>query len=162
MNHQPSAFQRFVHRFLMLKTISALLARVLQPADEFALFLTRGEHTFAELVGLPVIQLDTIGARTGLRRSHPLVGIRDEDKIILIGSNFGRRHHPAWVHNLRVHPACVVHFHGRSGKYLARETKDEERAKCWRMGLSYYGGYAVYEQRAAPRKISVWVLEPKN
>lgn len=160
MNRRPNPFQRFLHRILMLKGVSALLAHVLPPADEFARFLTRGNHTFAELVGLPIIELDTIGARTGLRRSHPLVGILEQGKFILIGSNFGNKHHPAWVHNLRAHPQCVVHFNGRSQICLAREVGGEERAHYWGLALEYYQGYAAYERRAAPRKISVWVLEP--
>ena len=161
MNHRPNAFQRFLHRFLILKPISAFLARALQPLDEASLHLTRGRHTVTELVGLPIIELDTFGARTGLRRSHPLVGMRDGDKIALIGSNFGREHHPAWVHNLRAHPECFVHANGRSQKYIARETDGEERANYWRLALAYYKGYAAYEKRAAPRKISVWILEPR-
>ena len=160
MNHQPTAFQLFLHRILMLKPVSALLSHILPPADEFALYLTRGKHTFAELVGLPVIELDTFGARTGLRRSHPLVGILDAEKFILVGSNFGNKHHPAWVHNLRAHPECVLHSNGRLGNYLARETDGEERTRYWNLALDYYKGYAAYEERAAPRKISVWILEP--
>ena len=162
MNHRPNAFQRFLHRFLILKPVSAFLARALQPLDEAALHLTRGKHTVTELVGLPIIELDTFGARTGLRRSHPLVGILNEGKFVLIGSNFGKEHHPAWVHNLRAHPECVVHSNGRSRNYLARETDGEERANYWQLALAYYKGYALYEKRAAPRKISVWILEPRD
>ncbi|PIV26461.1 MAG: nitroreductase family deazaflavin-dependent oxidoreductase, partial [Anaerolineae bacterium CG03_land_8_20_14_0_80_58_20] len=36
----------------------------------------------------------------------------------------------------------------------------EERARYWNLALEYYKGYALYEERAAPRKISVWILEP--
>ena len=162
MNHKPNALQRFLHRFLMLKPVSVLMARILQPVDEFARLLTRGKHTITELVGLPVIELETIGAHTGLRRSHPLVGIREGEKIALIGSNFGNKHHPAWVHNLRAHPECLVNANGRSGKYLARETEGVERERYWGLALSYYKGYAAYEKRALPRKISVWILEPIN
>lgn len=157
----PSASLRALHRFLALKPISAILSHILQPADEFMLALTRGKHTFAELV-LPVIEVETIGARTGQKRVHPLGGYVDGDKYILIGTNFGGKHHPAWVHNLRAHPQCVVHAHGKTGAYLARETDGEERAKYWQLALSYYRGYADYEKRAAPRKISVWVLEPDD
>ena len=160
MNHHPNSLQRFLHRFLILKPVSAFLARALQPLDEAALHLTRGRHTVTELVGLPIIELDTFGARTGLRRSHPLVGLMDGDKIALIGSNFGRAHHPAWVHNLRARPECVVHFGRRSANYLARQVEGEERARYWNLALEYYKGYALYEERAAPRKISVWILEP--
>lgn len=159
MNRKPNAFQRALLQFFMLKPVSAVLSHILQPADEVMLFLTRGKHTVAEIV-LPTIELDTIGARTGRRRSHPLGGFLDGDKYILIGSNFGSPHHPAWVHNLRAHPACVVHSMAHSGNYMARETEGEEREKYWQLALSYYKTYAVYEKRAAPRKISVWILEP--
>jgi deazaflavin-dependent oxidoreductase (nitroreductase family) len=160
VNRKPNTLQLFFLRLFALKPVSAILSHILQPMDEIALFLTRGKHTVAELV-LPVIELETLGARTGQPRVHPLGGFLDGDKYILIGSNFGRPHHPAWVHNLRAHPECVVHTRGNSRNYLARETDGDEREKYWQLALSYYKGYAVYEKRAAPRKISVWVLEPK-
>lgn len=161
MRRQPNAFLQTIHRFLAWKPVSAILSHILQPADEFLLFLTRGKHTFAELV-LPIIEVDTFGARTGQRRTHPLGGFSDGDKYILIGTNFGGKHHPAWVHNLRANPDCIVHAHGKTGAYVARETDGEERAKYWQLALSYYRGYADYEKRAAPRRIAVIVLEPKS
>jgi deazaflavin-dependent oxidoreductase (nitroreductase family) len=160
MNHKPNSLQRLIHGFLMLKPLSGFFAYALQPVDQVALFLTRGKYTITGLVGLPIIELDTIGARTGQHRSHPLVGLRDGNKIAIIGSNYGRPHHPAWVHNLRAHPECVVHIGRRSGRYFARESKGEERMRYWNLALDYYKGYAAYEQRAAPRQISVWILEP--
>ena len=159
MRSQPNVVQRAFLWVFALKPVSALLAHILQPADELMLFLTRGKHTVAELV-LPVIELDTIGARSGQRRRHPLGGFLDGDQYILVGSNFGGKHHPAWVHNLRAHPECVVHAHGTSRKYLARETEGDERERCWQFVLRYYKGYELYARRAAPRKISVWILEP--
>ena len=159
MIRKPNAVQQFFLRIFALKPVSAILSHILQPADEIMLFLTRGKHTVAELV-LPVIEVETIGARTGQPRIHPLGGFLDGDKYILIGSNFGGKHHPAWVHNLRAHPECIVHAHGGTKKYLARETQGEERKRCLDFALEYYKGYALYEKRAAPRVISVWVLEP--
>lgn len=161
MNRPPNALQRFFLFLFALKPVSVVLSYILQPADELALFLTRGKHTIAELV-LPTIELETIGARTGQPRRHPLGGFLDGDRYILIGSNFGRKHHPAWVHNLRAHPRCVVYVRGASKTYLAREAGGEERARCWNLALQYYKGYAAYEKRAAPRKISVWILEPRD
>jgi deazaflavin-dependent oxidoreductase (nitroreductase family) len=111
---------------------------------------------------LPTIEVETIGARTGQRRSHPLGGFFYEGRYILVGTNFGSKHHPAWVHNLRAHPECVVRSRGHSGNYTAREAEGEEREKYWQLALSYYKTYAVYEKRAAPRKISVWILEPSS
>lgn len=161
MSLGPNAFQKFIHRFLMLRFVSALLARILEPLDELTLRITRGRRTVTELAGLPIVQLETLGARTGLRRSHPLVGMRDGHCVIVIGSNFGGKHHPAWVHNLRAHPECGVRVNGRYANYVARETEGDERNKYWQLALSYYNGYAAYEKRAAPRRIAVMVLEPK-
>lgn len=159
MIRKPNSIQLFFLRIFAWKPVSALLSHILQPVDEIALFLTRGKHTVAELV-LPVIELETLGARTGQPRIHPLGGFLDGEKYILIGSNFGGKHHPAWVHNLRAHPECIVHDHGGTKKYRARETQGEERRRCLDFALEYYKGYALYEKRAAPRIISVWVLEP--
>jgi deazaflavin-dependent oxidoreductase (nitroreductase family) len=161
MNRKPNTIQRFFHRLIGFKYISALLSRILQPADNFMLFITRGKHTFTELL-LPTIEVETIGARTGQRRTHPLGGFVDADRYILVGTNFGSQHHPAWVHNLRAHPECVVRSSGHSGNYMAREAEGDEREKYWQLALSYYKTYAVYEKRAAPRKITVWVLESSS
>jgi deazaflavin-dependent oxidoreductase (nitroreductase family) len=161
MDSQPNAIQRFFHRVAALRPVSRLLSRILQPADDFILFITRGKHTFAELL-LPTIVVETIGARSGQRRTHPLGGFLDGDKYILVGSNFGSQHHPAWVYNLRAHPECVVHAHGSTGNYIAREVEGELREKYRQLAISYYHAYEIYEQRAAPRKISVWILELRD
>jgi len=162
MTHRPSAFQKLIHRFLMLKPVSAFLAKVLHRADEIALRLTKDRHTVAELVGLPILKLTTIGAKTGQPRVIPLVGLADGDKIALIASSFGREHNPGWYYNLKAHPGCNVRWNGRSGDYVARETSGAEREKYWQLALSYYAGYEKYKYRAAPRKIPVMVLEPKK
>ena len=162
MNIRPNAFQRFVHRFLMLRPVSVFLARVLHHLDAFVLRLTRGKYTVTQVVGLPIIQLTTIGAKTGQARTIPLVSLIDGEKIVVIGSNFGQKHNPSWYYNLKAYPECEVHFNGRTDKYIARETDGDEREKYWQLAVSYYKGYDVYKIRAAHRKIPVMVLEPRK
>jgi deazaflavin-dependent oxidoreductase (nitroreductase family) len=156
----PTAFQKFVHRFLMLRPVSAFLAVVLHHIDAVFLKLTRGSRTLTEIVGLPIIQLTTIGAKTGRLRTMPLVCLRDGEKIALIGSNFGRKHNPGWYYNLVANPKCTVHFNGRTGQYMARQAEGSEREKYWKRGLSYYKGYDLYKFRASHRVIPVMILEP--
>ena len=162
MHRKPNAFQRFLHRFLMLRPVSALLARVLHHADNFALRLSRSRWTFAGLVGLPIIQLTTVGAISGQPRTVPLVGLVDGEKIALIGSNFGGANHPGWVYNLKANPECIVKQNGQMGTYIAREADEGENKYYYNMAISYYVGFAAYKQRAKNRKITVMVLEPKN
>jgi deazaflavin-dependent oxidoreductase (nitroreductase family) len=157
---RPNAFQRFAHGFLMMKPVSAFLSVVLHHLDAIALKLTRDQYTLAGIVGLPIIQLTTTGARTGLPRTMPLVSLVDGEKIAIIGSNFGRRYNPGWYYNLKANPRCTVQLHGRTGEYIARVTEGPEREKYWQMGVSYYKGYETYRIRASHRVIPVMVLEP--
>ncbi|MCJ7434245.1 MAG: nitroreductase family deazaflavin-dependent oxidoreductase [Anaerolineales bacterium] len=159
MNARPNACQRFIHRFLMLKPVSAFLARVLHHLDAFVLRLTRGKCAITQIVGLPIIRLTSIGAQTGQARTLPLVSLIDGEKIAVIGTNFGQKHNPSWYYNLRAHPECEVHFSGCTAKYIAREAEGDEREKYWQLAVSYYKGYDVYKIRAAHRKIPVMILE---
>ncbi|GAB4545895.1 MAG: nitroreductase/quinone reductase family protein [Anaerolineales bacterium] len=160
MDRKPNAFQKFIHRFLMLKPVSAALAVILHRADTVLLRWTRGKHTVSEIVGLPIIQLTTLGAKSGQPRTMPLVSLFDGEKIALIGSNFGGRHNPGWYYNLKANPRCTVEVNGRAAQYLARQAEGEEREKYWRMAVSYYKGYDLYKARAAHRVIPVMILEP--
>ena len=129
MNKTPNALQKFIHRFLMVKPVSAVLSKILHRADALILKHTNGRHTLTKIVGLPIIQLTTIGARTGKARTMPLVSLFDGDKIALIGSNFGQKHNPGWYYNLKAHPKCTVQVSGKPAEYIARQVEGEEREK---------------------------------
>jgi deazaflavin-dependent oxidoreductase (nitroreductase family) len=156
----PNSFQRFTHRFAMMRSVSAFLSIGLHRLDTLVLKVTKGKHTVAELVGLPMIQITTIGAKSGEPRTMPLVSLVDGEKIALIGSNFGQKNNPGWYYNLKTNPQCTVLLNGLSGKYIARETHSEEREKYWQMAVSVYKGYELYKVRAAHRQIPVMILEP--
>jgi deazaflavin-dependent oxidoreductase (nitroreductase family) len=157
---RPNAWQKFAHRFLMLRPVSAFLAVVLHHLDGLVLKVTRERYTVTGIVGLPIIQLTTMGAKTGQPRTMPLVSLQDGERIALIGSNFGGRHNPGWYYNLLAHPQCTVHFGRRSQDYQAHQAEGAEREKYWQMAVSYYKGYDLYKTRASHRVIPVMVLEP--
>jgi deazaflavin-dependent oxidoreductase (nitroreductase family) len=157
---KPNAFQKFLHRILMLKWVSAFFAVTLYRVDGLLLKLSGGKHTITELVGLPVIQLTTTGAKSGKPHTMPLVSLVDGERIALIGSNFGRKPNPGWYYNLKVNPVCSVHFKGKTVQYVARQAEGEERERYWAMAVSCYRGYDLYKKRAAHRVIPVMVLEP--
>ena len=162
INIKPTFFQKLIHRFLMLKPVSAFLSKILHPADTLLLRLSDHRHTFSELVGLPIVQVTTVGAKTGLQRDVPLVGVIDRDTIALIATNFGGRHNPGWYYNLKAKPECAVRFRGRLRTYIARETSGDEYEHYWKIAVSYYAGYEKYKERASNRCIPVMVLELKN
>ena len=160
MKNKPNAFQKILHRFLMLRPISVFLAVILHRVDAVMLKLSGGKHTITGFVGLPIIQITTIGAKSGQPRTMPLVSLFDGEKIALIASNFGQKHNPGWYYNLKAHPQCAVQINGRVVKYIARQVEGDEREKYWKMAVSFYKGYDLYKIRAAHRQIPVMVLEP--
>ncbi len=107
-----------------------------------------------------VVLLTTIGARSGLPRTIPLLGVPDTDQIVLVASNYGGNRHPAWYRNLRGNPRVEVLAGRRSGTYLASVIIDpDERERAWNLALDRYAGFGDYEQRATDRRIPLVRLE---
>jgi deazaflavin-dependent oxidoreductase (nitroreductase family) len=118
-----------------------------------------GRHTFASLVsGLPVAMLTTTGARSGLPRTVPVLGLPQADGLAVIASNYGQERNPAWYYNLRADPRGEVAFGGERWRFRAVEAEGEERERIWQQGLRVYPGWSQYERRATHRRISVFVL----
>ncbi|MEK6751887.1 MAG: nitroreductase/quinone reductase family protein [Chloroflexota bacterium] len=159
MNRKPNALQKSIHRLLTLKWVSAFLAVFLYRLDATVWKLSGGKHTVTEIVGLPIIQLTTLGAKTGQPRAITLVSLFDGEKIALIGSNFGGKPNPGWYYNLKANPKCTVQFGGYAVEYVAQQVEGEERERYWRLAVSYYAGYEKYKERAAHRQIPVMLLE---
>lgn len=121
--------------------------------------ITGGRHTLASLLsGLPVVMLTTTGARSGLPRSVPVLGLPTADGLVVIASNYGQQKHPAWYHNLRAHPEGRVTVDGTTHGFRAVEAQGDQRERIWQEGLGIYPGWSSYERRASSRRIAVFVL----
>ncbi|MGH3090249.1 MAG: nitroreductase/quinone reductase family protein [Rubrobacteraceae bacterium] len=143
------------------KIVSRILARTLHHADKHVFRLTGGRRTGTSFVtGLPVVMLTTTGAKSGKKRTLPLLGMPDGEDIIVVASGYGDGGHPAWYHNLRADPEAVAEIHTERRLVAAREVEGEERERLWRLCLDVYPAFAAYEERASNRRIPVIVLEP--
>ncbi len=158
---QANLLQKALRRMTASGPGSWLSARILHHVDRPVYRLTRGRHTLSSLVsGLPVVMLTTTGARSGRRRTVPVLGLPTADGIAVIASNFGQEHHPAWYHNLRAHPEGEVAVDGHVQRFRAVEAQGEQRTQIWQQGLRSYPGFGVYERRASHRRICIFVLAP--
>ncbi len=111
--------------------------------------------------GLPsVLLLDHVGARSGIRRTSPLVYGVDGKNFILVASKGGYPKNPAWFHNLRANPDTTVQVGSRHYDVRARVAEGEERTRLWKLMVGVYGGYESYRRRAE-REIPLVVLEPR-
>ncbi|MGH3086363.1 MAG: nitroreductase family deazaflavin-dependent oxidoreductase [Rubrobacteraceae bacterium] len=160
---EANPFFRFMRGFAATAPVSWFFARALHHIDRPVFQLTKGRHTFASVVsGLPVVMLTTTGAKSGKRRALPLLGLPDGERIVVVASNYGQRHHPSWYHNLLAHPEATLSAGGKIRNVVAREVKGEERERLWRKGLEVYPGWVGYERRAGERRIPVMALSPQG
>jgi deazaflavin-dependent oxidoreductase (nitroreductase family) len=142
---------------------AGLLSHVLHRMDMPVIRISKGKRSITSpATGLPIVTLNTRGARTGKLRTTPLVGVPDGDKIVLIATNWGRQHHAGWYYNLCANPEVTLSVKGSTGTYVAREAMGEEREEYWRRAVGLYKGYESYRQRIHGRKIPIMVLTPKK
>lgn len=162
---EPLAFahtnplQRALRRFVASGPGSAMFAPVLDHVDRYVYRATRGRQTLASLVsGLPVVMLTTTGARSGLARSVPVLGFPTDEGLAVIASNWGKRGHPSWYHNLRCNPEGEVQLGETTRRFQAAEAEGESRRRIWEQALRVYPGFSQYERRASNRRITVFIL----
>ena len=108
----------------------------------------------------PMLLLDHVGAKSGVRRTTPLVYARDGRDIVIVASKGGYPKNPAWYHNLRANPDTTVQVGGAHEDVHARVASEQERPRLWPLVVSVYPGYDDY-QRRTERQIPLVVLEPR-
>jgi deazaflavin-dependent oxidoreductase (nitroreductase family) len=125
-----------------------------------AIFNISKGRIFGRALGMPLIELVTIGRRSGKQRATMLsVPIVDGDRLVLVASFGGDDRHPAWYLNLRSNPEVRVTIVGTTRTMIARTATEEERAELWPRIISVFEGYARYQKRTE-RQIPVVILEP--
>ncbi|HEU4703536.1 MAG TPA: nitroreductase family deazaflavin-dependent oxidoreductase [Conexibacter sp.] len=111
--------------------------------------------------GLPqMLLLDHVGARSGIRRTSPLVYTRDGDDYVLVASKGGYPRHPAWLHNLKANPDTTIQVGRRVMPVHAHVAREDERERLWPLCVATYRGFAGYQARAG-RTIPLVVLSPR-
>ena len=110
---------------------------------------------------MPVLELTTIGRRSGQPRSVMLMSPHsDGDRIVIVASKGGEDTHPAWLLNLRENPQVTVSMKGAPGvAMIARVASPEERERLWLVVAEKQARYAGYQERT-DREIPLVLLEP--
>jgi len=145
-----------LHAFAATRVGSATI-RSLVPVDRKVLLRSSGRYTVLGPFGSPMLLLTTIGRKSGLERTTPLVYLPDGDALLVVGSNFGQGHDPAWAMNLVAHPSATVTIRGTAIPVDARELLDEERERAFAAFQDLAKPYEAYAERTS-RTIRVFAL----
>ena len=104
--------------------------------------------------------IDHVGARSGKRRTSPLLYIEDGENVEIIASKGGYEKSPAWFYNLKANPETTVQIGAEIRPVRARVANEEERKRLWPKAVEVYPSYQQYQDRTS-REIPVVVLEPR-
>ncbi len=105
-----------------------------------------------------LILLTTIGAKSGLPRTTPLVYTTDGSRVIVIASKGGAPSHPDWYRNLVANPEVTVELAHERFKTQAVVAEGQERERLFQQMASQMPFFAEYQKNTA-RQIPVIILE---
>ena len=155
-----TALHRYVQDVASTRLGAWLFSRCLRRMDDVVGRLTGGRASAPELLaGLPVIDVTTVGRRSGRRRTSHLIAVPYAGTLALLGTNFGQPSTPSWALNLEADPHVTLRYCGRARDAVARLVSDEEQAAVLSASAAVYGGYLAYQRRITGRRLRVFVLD---
>ncbi|HEX5763268.1 MAG TPA: nitroreductase family deazaflavin-dependent oxidoreductase [Solirubrobacterales bacterium] len=127
------------------------------------LYRVSGGRIGETIPGVPgkMCLLDHVGAKSGKKRTAPLLYVRDGDDVVLVASKGGYPKHPAWFHNLKANPETTVQVGGERLAVRARVATAAERKRLWPKAEEAWPGYRTYQARSEGREIPIVILEPR-
>lgn len=129
--------------------------------DLIAEFRANNGKTTGMFAEAPLVLITHTGAKSGERRTTPLVHTRDGDRIVIIASKGGAPTHPHWLLNMRANPDVTVELPGETFEATAAEVADDaERDRLYEAQAALMPNFTEYA-KATSRKIPVLVLTRK-
>lgn len=111
--------------------------------------------------GRPLLLLTTTGAKSGQRRTNPVMYLRDGDRLLVFASKAGAPSSPDWYHNLVVHPEVTVEVGNETYEATATVLSGQERDRLYAKQAQLYPQFAEYQAKTT-RQIPVIALERRK
>jgi deazaflavin-dependent oxidoreductase (nitroreductase family) len=120
-----------------------------------------GARVGGSAFGMPIVELHTLGRKSGLVRSVLLASpVVDGHMVVLVASKGGDNRNPEWFENLIVHPDVEITIGKKRRPMRARVANAEEESELWPKVIETYKSYAAYRRRAH-REIPLVICEPR-
>ena len=150
---------RAVQRIASSTWFGKVMPRILPPVDRLLHRLTGGRLVMSQLL-VPTLMLTTTGRRSGEPRDVPLACVAEpDDTFVVVGSNFGQAHHPAWTANLMADPRATVTWRRQRIPVEAELLDDDAKAVVWSDLLRIWPTYDAYVERSG-RNLRAFRLRP--
>ena len=132
-------------------------ARRMARFDPLVYRATGGRFTLSGIPTIPQLVLTTTGRKSGLARPAQVAAVPVGDGFIVVGSNFGQTHHPAWALNLLANPEARIDVGRERWLVKAERLSSEERDATWALLDEHVPQFRVYRRRT-DRDLNVFRL----
>ena len=109
---------------------------------------------FGDRMGwIKVALVETVGRKSGKRRTAPIACYPYRDSVVVSASNSGQERHPAWYLNMQANPDVTVQMGKERYQAVAEEVPDEEREELWKTIVDinkHQGEYLASVERKIP------------
>jgi deazaflavin-dependent oxidoreductase (nitroreductase family) len=137
----------------------ARLALKLGSGAHAEVYRATGGKLFGRIGKSPILLLNTVGRKSGRKRTSPLLYVMDGEDFVIIASKGGAPTHPAWYLNLKANPDATVEVGDREVRVKAQEVDSEEKVRLWQKMVEMYSAYDDYQSKTK-REIPLLLLRP--
>ena len=117
------------------------------------LYRLSGGRLGARMGWIDVALVETVGRKSGKRRTAPIACYPYRDSIVVSASNSGSERHPAWYLNMQADPNVTVQLGREKFRAVAEEVAEEEREALWQKIVEinhHQGEYLARTERSIP------------
>lgn len=107
---------------------------------------------------MPVLELVTVGYRSGQERRILITYVESDGCPAIIGTNAGRDRDPAWVKNLESNPTARARWDGEWREVRAVRLDGEAYDETWKLAVVANSDYERY-RRMLTRPVPIVRLE---
>jgi len=161
MTQTPSSRQRARRSRTALGSNPAVvwaIKHIISPIDRFVVRLGRGRIPPPTSLAVPTLLLTTVGRKSGLERTTPLVFVGDEDRYLVANARPAGEGRNPWVSNLRAAGHGRVQRRGHRVDVTARELDENELEEWWPKFVEVWPAFAVHYANTGER--TMFSLEP--
>lgn len=123
------------------------------------LYRLTGGKVGGHISSMDILLLDSVGRRTGKKRTTPVAFIRDGQNFVVTASNGGAPNHPGWYYNLRSQPKTSIQVMNQNLRVEAELAYSEDRQRLWNELVRVNSQFAEYQTKTS-REIGMFILRP--
>ena len=120
------------------------------------LYRLSGGRYGARMGWIDVALVDTVGRKTGKKRTVPIACYPYRDSVVVSASNSGQETHPAWYLNMMANPEVTVQMGRDRYRAMAEEVPDEEREALWKTIVDINKHQGEYLEKVDRKIPLVW------